>query len=566
MRSRDKILTLLFTVTLGLGTFVVLYSNDAALRRFRWLLFNQPSQLLADIMLGLGSSTGLWYGTLSFVGIIMVGLALKMINSAEVRAFRERLVAAEVAKVELETALQDSLWKERHAREARDTAMKDLEANSSRLVAAELKVVANENRLASQDRELKALRSQVNILAEQRGDTGSATDAVESALREELRKTAELVEAKNGAIKELERSLSDKVHALETHMSVKEKLLRERDQELESLRSQLTQAGAAKTRAESFLTEEVKKEKQALQAKESAMKELEKSSSARIQGLTVQLTESEERLQVRSAELEALRSEVAMLTRRLTAGASANERAADVLQQELKKKTDLLLSKDAAFKKLEATLGARLHELENHLSERDETLKGRNAELDALRAELGKAGSAKKEVEDSLRTELKKVTAALEMKNTTIRELEHGLNKTADALKDQAHQQEALLKSRDGELNVLRSEVAALKAQLKKQGAVSHWGALLQEASWKESASTTKELEEGLKKLRALESLLGEKDDILKIHEEKIERLESELKEKRTELARREIVVWQAIERRHLWKRRLAKFGIPLKD
>jgi chromosome segregation ATPase len=566
MRSRDKILTLLFTVTLGLGTFIVVYSNDDSLRRFRWLLFNQPLQLLADITVGIGSSTGLWYGGLSLIAIIMVGLALKMINSAEVRAFRERLVAAEVAKAELETALQDSLWKERHAREARDVAMKDLEAKASRLVAAELKAAANENSLMSQDRELKALRSQVNVLTEQRGHMGSAPDPVESALREELKKTAELVEAKNGAMKELEKSLGERVHALETHMSVKEKLLRERDQELESLRSQLTQAGAAKSRAESLLTEELRKEQQALRAKESAIQELEKSSAARIQGLKVQLTEREELLQGRGAELEALRSEVNTLTRRLTDGVSANERASDVLQQELKKKTELLLAKDAAFKKLETTLGAKMRELENHLSKRDGSLKERSAELDALRAELSKAGAAKKEMEDSLREEVKKATAALEVKNSTISELEQGLNKTVEALKHQAHQQEALLKSRDGELAALRSEVKTLKAQLNKQDAVSHWGPLLQEERWKESAATTKELEAGLKKVRALESSLVEKDDALKIHEEKIERLEAELKEKRTELARREIMVWQSIERRELWKRRLAKFGIPIKD
>jgi hypothetical protein len=52
----------------------------------------------------------------------------------------------------------------------------------------------------------------------------------------------------------------------------------------------------------------------------------------------------------------------------------------------------------------------------------------------------------------------------------------------------------------------------------------------------------------------------------MKTRDEKIERLESELKEKRTELARHEIEVWQAVERRSQWKRRLSKFGIPMKD
>jgi hypothetical protein len=60
--------------------------------------------------------------------------------------------------------------------------------------------------------------------------------------------------------------------------------------------------------------------------------------------------------------------------------------------------------------------------------------------------------------------------------------------------------------------------------------------------------------------------MLQEKDELLKNHDEKAERLESELKEKRTALAKHEIAVWQAYERRVLWKQRLAKFGIFLKS
>jgi hypothetical protein len=66
--------------------------------------------------------------------------------------------------------------------------------------------------------------------------------------------------------------------------------------------------------------------------------------------------------------------------------------------------------------------------------------------------------------------------------------------------------------------------------------------------------------------VRALESLLQEKEDLLKSHDQKIERLESELKEKRTALAQVEIGAWQSYERRVVWKQRLAKFGISIKN
>ena len=79
-------------------------------------------------------------------------------------------------------------------------------------------------------------------------------------------------------------------------------------------------------------------------------------------------------------------------------------------------------------------------------------------------------------------------------------------------------------------------------------------------------ANAMSKLEESSKRVRILENLLSEKEDLLKIHDEKITRLEAELKAKRTELARHEIAVWQSIERRDLWKRRLARFGIPLKE
>jgi hypothetical protein len=78
--------------------------------------------------------------------------------------------------------------------------------------------------------------------------------------------------------------------------------------------------------------------------------------------------------------------------------------------------------------------------------------------------------------------------------------------------------------------------------------------------------STLKELEESSKRIQVMQSLLSEKEDLLKANDERMERLESELKEKRKELARHEIEVWQQIEKRGLWKRRLSKFGISLKD
>src|SRR5688572_15349791 len=126
MRTLDKILILLFTVTVGLGIVIVMYSsdnNDDSFQHFRSLVFKNPAQLIAEGKLSFGNLSSLWYGGISMFAILMIGVALKAVRGGEVRAFRDRLVAAEVAKAEVETSLQDWIWKEKHARAAREAAL-----------------------------------------------------------------------------------------------------------------------------------------------------------------------------------------------------------------------------------------------------------------------------------------------------------------------------------------------------------------------------------------------------------------------------------------------------------
>jgi hypothetical protein len=714
MKTQTKIMIVLFTLTLASGTLVLMYASDDVLRRFRWFVFNDPLQLIADITLGLRTSSGLWYGWISLSAMIMVGLTIKLAMNAELRAFSNRLVEAEVAKAELETALQDSLWKEKHARGAKDAAMKDMEASVGKLMLAQHQLIESKQLLESQGKKLNALRSQVNALAERPNEMAPPSVQEQIALRDELKKKTDLLQAKDAAIRELENNWAGKVHVLETLVGAKERQLKERDKELDTLQVQLTRTGAAKNQAESLLAEELRKEQQALQVKDSTMKELEKNLTAKVRALNVQLSEKQELLQGRSTELEALKSEVTTLTGRLTDAASAKERAENVLrqefkkktellqskdaafkelresstarvhalenqlndkekllterdkeldtlkvqltrtgaaknqvetslaedlrkerealrasdsamkelekdwrkkldaletqmtdkqellqsrstelealksevnlltarvaettltkeraekvlQQELKKKTELLQSKDLAFKELQTSLSARFRDLENQVNAKESSLKEHNAELDALRSQLTKMGAAKQDVENLLRNELGKTKAVLEAKDSTIKELEEGLSKSVKNLENQLHERDTLLSSRDGELEALRSEVGTLKTRLTKMASAPvRTEGLLQEKLSNET--TLKELEEGSKRIRALESLLNEKEEILKANDEKMVRLESELKEKRKELARHEIEVWQQIEKRDLWKRRLSKFGISLKD
>jgi chromosome segregation ATPase len=354
------------------------------------------------------------------------------------------------------------------------------------------------------------------------------------------------------------------VVALENQLNDKEKLLRERDKELETIKVQLTRTGAAKNQVEISLAEELRKERESLRAKDTALKELEKDWRAKLHALETQMTEKQELLQIRNTDLEALKSEASLLTARVAEASLTKERE-KVLQQELKTKTELLQSKDAAFKELESTLTVRFHDLENQLGEKEASLKDRMAELDALRSQLTKMGSSQQDVENLLRKELSKAKAVLEARDSTLKELEERSSKTVKTLEQQLREQEKLLSSRDGELATLQSEVGTLKTRLSKLGPATERAEGLQQGKMA-NESVLKELEETSTRVRSLESLLGEKEDLLKANGEKLERLESELKEKRKELARHEIEVWQAIEKRGLWKRRLSKFGISLKD
>jgi hypothetical protein len=63
-----------------------------------------------------------------------------------------------------------------------------------------------------------------------------------------------------------------------------------------------------------------------------------------------------------------------------------------------------------------------------------------------------------------------------------------------------------------------------------------------------------------------MDNLRSEREELLKARDKLINDLMGELKEKKAALAKHEIEVWQGIERRGVWKHRLSKIGIRLKD
>ena len=305
--------------------------------------------------------------------------------------------------------------------------------------------------------------------------------------------------------------------------------------------------------------QELKSQAEALRSKDAAIKEKERKLDGKIQALEIQLTEKEALLQSRNTELAGLKGEVSVVTGRLADAASAKERAENLLQQELKKKSELLRSKDSALQEAEKNLLGKVRTLENQLGERDAFLRERDAQMQDLRAQLTKMGSMNEEARRLLADELKKLRPVLEGKDAAIKALEEKWTTTVRPLEERVDGQETLLNQRAAQIEALRSELDTLKTQLAETGASA-------EPAEGAPVPRTKEFEESMKRIHTLEHSLRETGDLMIIRDEKIERLEAEIKEKRTELAKHEIEVWQAVERRSQWKRRLSRFGISMKD
>lgn len=153
-------------------------------------------------------------------------------------------------------------------------------------------------------------------------------------------------------------------------------------------------------------------------------------------------------------------------------------------------------------------------------------------------------------------------------------ELEERLGGRVDSLERQIADKQRLLETSGTELSELRAEMNALAERLNEaEAAKVKLQDLLQQERSKEDkaliamgAFEPKASERVNGEANGLETLLSEREQLLQARDKLIQNLMTELKEKKTQLARQEIEVWKNIERREAWKHRLSKFGIRLKD
>jgi len=487
-------------------------------------------------------------------------------RETEIDALRAELLDAQAARAEAESLRTNDLAKQDHELAAKDVALRELEqALTARIRTLENQLIGQQELLDTRAAELESLKSEMNAVEARFANAAAAKERVDLLLQQALQHKADLAQSKDKALQELQERSASTIHSLQDRLAEREQRDKERDQEITNLKNQLAETGAVKTRAESSLADELRKERQALAAKDAAMREQGRNYLTRIDSITAELREKEELCQARGSEIEGFKSEIDTLTAQLADMQSAKERVETMLQQEIKNKAAALQEKELGFKEAQSKWTAALRGMENRLAENEAALAQRHTELESLASQLADVQTATREKEERLRREMSETNDLARAKELAVRNLEESLAKVTAAAKNEISERDNLLKSRAEELNRLRSEVNAFQEQVK----ALHAAAAHQVDRGQEGAASevlTKKLEESSKKILALESLLREKEDLLQTHDGKITRLETELKEKRTELAKHEIAVWQAYEKRALWKQRLSKFGISMKE
>src|SRR5688500_17542759 len=621
MRPREKIIVLLLGATLVLGSliFFTFRDNEVEANYFRWLMGNKltsswssPTKIVAEEL----PSGSLFYGGLTIFAVIMTIIALKMIRDGEIQALRKRLKNVRSEKHEAESLLQEHVWKGKSERQAKDSVMRDLEASIEKIELLISDLGEKERELRTRDAELMALKSRG---ASDAADAFSGTDR---QLRDELKKRAEIIQGKDAALRDAEQRLAAKTRVWEKQVREKDLLLKERDSELRSVRSEMTdlngrlhQLETARKRAEDRLQEEQRQKKEVLEADASARNAEEKRLGETIKNLETQLSERDKSLrqhdaemrdmrnqlnelqvaraqaenelakvtgkaetdhqerehalrdveqrlgvrvhelqedlskknlllQVRDDELKSVHAEVKAVSHRLSEMAAAKVRAEETLQEDLKKEKQQRESEAVVYRELEDRYNTELKILTAQLSEREVFLKRRDEDVQALEEKVhgalqrvDEAGAAKEQLEKSLREDLKKIQSRYESSEAAARKLEQQHGKELESLKTRLEQEQKSRKSRDDENKALKTQVASLAQQLEKLGSAKERAAqLLQQTLKKEKAvlqasdSQVREIEEGFKaKIATLEAELAVKENLAGSRDTEVTSLKSDL-------------------------------------
>lgn len=135
-------------------------------------------------------------------------------------------------------------------------------------------------------------------------------------------------------------------------------------------------------------------------------------------------------------QLEDLKSTINLFMNWMDERESAYRRAETLLQNELRRKEEMLEARDSTIKELKENLNAKIHDLRNQPSEKEDLLKSRDRQLEELRSKvnalrpLTEIESAKERAETLLQDELRRRQEMLRVRDSAIkiRELKESLS------------------------------------------------------------------------------------------------------------------------------------------
>jgi chromosome segregation ATPase len=500
----------------------------------------------------------------------------------QVASLAQQLEKLGSAKERAAQLLQQTLKKEKAVLQASDSQVREIEEGfKAKIATLEAELAVKENLAGSRDTEVTSLKSDLLSLNQKMSDLAAAKDRAESLFEDAVRERNELLQSKDTGIKKVEEDLSQKIWRLETSLREKEESLHRRESELSGFKNQLEELATAKEQAVHALHEELRQKVDLLSGKEATLSALEERFNVAVRDLESELHERQALLDSRESEIKSLFSKLSNQSGQLVDLENSKDNATRLLEDELRRTTELVHSKETALKALDDRLSGRLRVLEDQLNQKQEILEARDGELDALMAKVSELTQKVSETEAErertdrlLQEELREKTALLQSKESSLDELDERFGARIDSLERQLSEKHMLLQTSGNEMNDLRDQIDAMQERLSEaEAAKVNLENLLQiERSKAERALVMMPSSDqyGEPRVngegRGMDTLLSEREELLKARDKLINNLMSELKDKKTQLARQEIEVWKGIERREAWKHRLAKVGIRLKD
>ena len=499
----------------------------------------------------------------------------------QLASLAEQLSKVGSAKERAASLLQEKLRKEKAFLNASDSALRELEANfSSKISALEQQLAERQKLVGSRDAEVSALKAELIAAQQQASEWSAAKQQAEKMLEEAFKEKTALLSTKDSAVQEMQANLLAKQQELEAQLSEKEKNLKDREVELQATKRQLAELDSTNDQTVRLFQAEAQERDDLLRARESALKELEKRSDDRLRALEGQLAEKQEWADSRRGEIESLRLKVKELTDQIDLLSNTKEESVRALDRELRQRNEALHAKEAELAKLENHFSGQVQALEARLVEQQNLMATREGEVDALMNKVreisenySSLASEKERSDRVLQEELREKTALLQAKESSVDDVEERLSGKLEFLERQLADKQKLLESGGAEMAAMREQIAVLHEKLQETEAAKirterlleearangpHLPAVVRSGDDEDAAAGDE--------TNGLDTLLNEREELLKARDNLIQNLMAELKEKKTQLARHEIEVWQGIERRGVWKNRLSKVGIRLKD